>query len=262
VVTSVAIATDPTRTEVVEVLQGEIWSRLTELATTADLVELLLDTRQSLSLAEQAAAGPHGKSAHAPVPGSLAAYSMAAEIRFTLLHDAAFITRHLRRAQICALVRPLPTDPTVTQLIGHVRALVAAAPSPRLLRAVQVDIDQVTEAAGVVVDGNPETFLAEPCPHCERPTLVAHQYPDKPDQDVVLCARDRSSRRDRRYRPCICKTEECPCHIDPTRWRHQWFRVLGNRADGWGTLGRLIDARRETKPDQNSTETDPEGNPT
>lgn len=229
-------------------LQADIGAQLRELATSADLVTLLLDTRQDLGIAAETGVG--SSSTEAKVPGSVAAYSMAAEIRFTLIHDARLITRALHGSGVNPLVRPLGSDPTTSQLIGHTRALVNAAPSPRLLRAVLVDLTDITSRASALVDGDSTWQIPVPCPHCGLTTLVGHQYPKKPEQDVVICARDRSRRGEKRYLKCVCKDPLCQCHVDPIRHRHRWYRTHGNRTDSWNALSDLInppESRRRTR---------------
>ncbi len=233
----------------VTILQADIRTQLRELATSADLVTLLLDTTQDLGLAGESGI-TRTKSAEAPAPGSVAAYSMAAEIHATLTHSASYINRHLRQAGVHALIKNPDLDPTTSQLIGRVLALTHAAPSPRLLRAVLFDLSDLTERAGALVDGDSTWEIPVPCPHCGLTTLVGHQYPKRPEHDVVICARNRDRRGDRRYTKCVCKNPLCQCHVDPVRFRHRWFNTTGWGVETWNALSDLInppESRKRTR---------------
>ena len=146
---------------------------------------------------------------------TISAVHVEAEILFTN-HDLIRRTiRRLRDAGVCTLHR-LDVDPTTVQVVEHLRTLIWSAPSPSLLQEIQRETDHLTELASLTIDGNDRAGMEDPCPHCNRQTLVAY-FRD----GLIRCDRDPHTSN---YAPCQCEDRYCDCKSKPVSFRHTWYR--------------------------------------
>lgn len=268
----------------VEDLQAEISKSLTDLAALADLVHQLVDSHQR-GLGFLTAEGrkildaqlladrkfrrtqpdrfdDDGRlvlgldflnrdtmvagTGHVATAATISALSVDAEILFTLHHLIRRVTKALERAGLCTLHR-LPAEPPRNQLLAHLRKLCWDAPSRSLLTEVQRDLDQLHEAANLVIDGNDRTAMDDPCPHCGRKTLVVYFR-----KGLIRCDRDP---RTGHFQVCRCPDSYCDCKQKPVSFRHSWWRAARlapnpRTAHDWHDLaGRLNHNRtKETCP--------------
>lgn len=171
-----------------------------------------------------------------PAPVSITAASVEAEVAFTARHLIQRIVRALSRAGVCVIHR-LPTNPSTTQLLSHLRRLTMFAGNRPLLASVLADLEAVKSAAERVVDGADRVLLDDHCPHCDRHTLVVNFQTGE-----ITCDRD----PDGHHHPCRCPDAYCDCKRTPVTHRHTWHRDRGTSADGWWALADRLNLTRTT----------------
>lgn len=188
-------------------------------------------------------------SGHVRAPGNVAALSVDADIVFTLRHLVKSTTRRLYLGDRICLVpaAPLPAEPTTLQLIGRMRELVVLVRHEDHLNQVWRELQRLKADAAQLVDGDDRTLLVEPCPYCDRRTLVLLKE-DDPDggrvPHVIRCDRDQHTGA---YAPCRCPDPVCECKTKPVAHRHEWIRPTPGVPDKrrkWRDLSNLLAARR------------------
>lgn len=244
---------------------------LTDLAGTRQPVGLGFQTPDSRAAADAAAAADraatHGhdrtsilgqgwlapdntdRLGQSPAPVSIAATSAAVEILFALRH-------HIRRlapiaaaaaADVAAqgvttyeaaalLDRPPVTDADVVDLVGHLRRIIKLVDNRPHLAAVLRDLEHLEDRARDVIDGPARSNLPEPCPWCDRTSLVVHHR-------IRGGARTQTIRCEGSH-PCECDWEWCGCHRNPVRNRHEWVNS-GRATHTWHQLSNLQNSRKE-----------------
>jgi hypothetical protein len=177
-------------------------------------------------------------SGHVRAPGTVSAVSTSADIAFTLHELVQKTTWWLERREGTCVIGDVPAEPTPEQLILRLRALVLHVTSDRRLLHVWRETRRLVEDATYVVDGDERAALDDPCPHCDRRTLVAYMR-----RDLIRCDRDRTGR----YGLCRCSDPLCECRRRPIAYRHEWHRTpqaAGDRRRTWSALNNLLTARR------------------
>lgn len=278
-------AVEKTAARVAE-LHAEISTSLEKIVVLAGRLDDLADTRQSAGLGfmtEQtkqlankqterdraAARNQHAPRQHVGLkflnaaavlgsgqvqaPVTINAVSVAAEIRYALLH-------HLRRMSRTALLRvleeeqasaedhgacpwprsaitstALDTDATTRVLAERLQLLVAGYRNRLNLQALSRELQHLEERARDVIDGPARTNHPDPCPWCGRRSLVILHRQDGQDVQIVRCEG---------HHACECDHEFCDCHRNPTRNRHEWINS-GRAAHTWHGLHNLQTKRKE-----------------
>lgn len=180
-------------------------------------------------------------SGHVRAPGNVAGLSVDADIAFTL-HDLVDKTTWWlnRRAGICYAGRDeLPAEPTAPQLIVRLRGLVVLTEDQRRLHHVWREVQRLNEDATYLVDGDDQSRLDDPCPHCGRDTLVVRWR-----EDLIRCGRDQHTGA---FAFCRCADPLCECKARPIAYRHEWHRTdqaAGDRRHTWKALNNLLTTRR------------------
>lgn len=177
-------------------------------------------------------------SGHVRAPGTVSAISVVADIAFTLTELVQKSTWWLERRQATCVVGDMPPEPTAEQLAARLRTVVVLLTDQRRLDHVLRETRRLVDDANYVVDGDDRTAMPDPCPHCDRQTLVAYMR-----EDLIRCDRDRNGR----YTFCRCADPLCECRHRPIAYRHEWFRtdaLAGDRRRTWRALNNLLATRR------------------
>lgn len=177
-------------------------------------------------------------------PVTMPAVSAAAEIHHTLAHHVRRLSRPAVLAALeveqtqaddhgyCPWPRPgvlgLAPNPEKTNLGQLVRALtilVANYTNRRNLEHLLRDLDHLEQTAKTVIDGPAATNHPDPCPWCDRHTLVIHHRAPGRDRMFIRCEGTH---------PCVCDDPWCDCHRHPHRNRHEWVHTgsAKNPVDG------------------------------
>lgn len=264
--------------DLVDQLRGDIRDQLTEIVKLDDYLAGLAHTRQSVgpgfltadaraladkqTRADRAAARTQPArhtpglawlnadylfaGTQTPAPVTISATSASAEV-------ATVLTHHVRRLAVVAvraaaaavpgshgrLPIDLPTtdpDQGVLGLAAQLADLVDVCTSRPRLQALLRDLEHTTARASDVVDGPARANHPDPCPWCGQQTLVVHnRRPGSPTPARIRCEG---------HHRCECDYEDCACHRNPIRHRHEWTNS-GRVAHTWSQLANLQAARRE-----------------
>lgn len=150
-----------------------------------------------------------------PAPGSVAAYSAAAEADMVVSHLIRVLNARLHEASVCLI--PRNKFGYAYHLAGHLADLVDVTANTRLLTDAHRDLVDVTIKVREVVEGPDKVTPPNPqCPLCHRNTLVSHLH-ERPQ--TIECSRDID---DGTLHRCECTDSMCPCHGDPVKHRHRW----------------------------------------
>lgn len=243
-----------------EALQLEIAQLLTTLVAEAPFVAALVDSRQrSLGFlspqaradqdaavrAERAAqreatvqGRPLGHGA-TPTPGNFKGIAVDVDLWATAAHTRRRLIRWHRNSATPQDQMLLPQDPTTKQILDSLRGLIWTCDADRLLREILTDLRKARDAVDALLHGEDRMLLGD-CPHCDRPTLVAHF-----DQGFIRCGKDQGTGH---YHACVCPDPLCGCKRTPVTHRHIWWNHRGRNADGWLTLASRIRLDRLAHP--------------
>lgn len=179
-------------------------------------------------------------SGHVRAPGNVGGLSVDADIAFTL-HDLVDKTTWWlnRRGGVCYFGPALPAEPTALQLLARLRGLVLITVDQRRLHNIWREVTRLNEDATYLVDGDDQSRLEDPCPHCGRDTLVVRWR-----EDLIRCGRDQHTGA---FAFCRCADPLCECKAKPIAYRHEWHRTdqaAGDRRHTWKALNNLLTTRR------------------
>lgn len=274
------IQVEETRPPDVPAMRAEVAALLVDVEVVAGLVEALTDTRQRglgffthagrqamddairaerkshvradariAGLNVTAATNVVHKVGQAPTPGNLKALTTEVELWAVVRHLARRTVTHLYRRGVCAM-HPLPDDATVSSIVLHLARLLPFVDDPGALQEMTREISTALQAAGEVVYGDSRIAFDEPCPHCQRRSLVA--YFNRPTNDVdidfIRCDTDPQTGH---YNRCTCSDPLCECKRRPYSFRHTWYRKAGTGPDTWRGLNQRLGITRTAKRGSN-----------
>lgn len=201
-------------------------------------------TESSLRWLNASSIGTASGQTEAPV--TVSATSVSAEILFTLQdhvrrlgkpfdHSRREAIRTENRDGVCAwprpwyVARPVTNDGDVLQLARELLRLIDTSQSTEELTAIRRSLEHLEEKARDVVRGPARTNFPDPCPWCDRKTLVVHHRDPGRAEMFVRC--------DGHHR-CQCDDTRCPCQRNPHKNRHEWVNS--------GSATNTVDGRAST----------------
>lgn len=246
----------------VEDLRVHIGQTLTDLAGKIRQVQDLVDTRQrglgfatveslaamdeqirkerAARLWNEKARGGVKITGDVPAPGNIAAWAYLAEAHMILLEESRRIVRAFHTAGVCSL-HQLPPEPTIPQILGHLRRLSWHLATPRPLERLLRQLESLVDEATRLLDGADKTRLEGACPHCGRRTLVVYFTGTRHVREgTIRCDRDPDTGQ---FEDCVCPDPFCDCKNDP-RHRHEWHRDNGTGPNGWWKLADRLNLNR------------------
>lgn len=260
--TNTATEPDEVKGLSVEDLRVYIGQHLTDLATKLDQVQDLVDTRQrglgfataealmamdeqirkerAARLWNEKARGGVKITGEVPAPGNIAAWSFLAEAHMLLLDESRRIVRAFHAAGVCTL-HQLPPEPSIRQLLGHLRRLSWHLANARRLYRLYIQLEYLVDEATRLLEGADKTRLDGACPHCGRKTLVVYFTATRHiPEGTIRCDRDPDTGA---FEDCVCPDPFCACKNDP-RHRHEWHRDNGTGPNGWWKLADRLNLNR------------------
>ena len=255
-------------------LRTHLRKALTNLRADARVVEDLLDSHQSgygfLTPAQKAAVEiqaakdrrdqavrlkngePLGHGAIA-TPGNIGAISLSDVTRRGLRASVRRLTEHLYRRPSVCVTRPLPAEPTLAELAGHVLHLadLVLDTDVEVLADIAAGLDEHLTGLRSFIDGEDQQRIGNNCPHCGRNTLILFR------REWTIRCLDEPTATD--FAPCTCREVICECKTRPVTFRHSWamspgpgglsFHALG-RALGVTTRNRTRNRKHQPHPEQ------------
>lgn len=221
---------------------------MTAAAKEAQDQQVRKDKRDQKKRTREGAPAGHGETR---APGNLRAIDVNVQIWATVTDILRRLRQvHRRRGTVPIHRAPDPETATVVDLLHHLAALVGDITETRILNAVLHDLEHAVELADTLIDGEDRVALHDPCPNCNRQTLVvtfvAPKDADAAAADIARCERDQHTGR---FHPCVCPDPLCGCKVDATAFRHTWHRARPqSSSESWHHLATRITFTRVVTP--------------
>ena len=172
-------------------------------------------------------------------PGNIGAISLSDVTRRGLRASVRMLTDHLyRRPRLC-VTRPLPAEPTLYQLAGHLLHLadLVLDTDVEVLADVAAGLDEHIAKLQAFIDGQDQQRIGTHCPHCGRNTLILFRR-----EFVIRCLDEPTATT---FAPCTCNDPLCECKTRPVTFRHAWAMNAGSSSSkSWRSLAGALGVQR------------------
>lgn len=268
------VTEDKAEPQTLEEYRTEIRKALRDITADAELVQVLIDSRQRRmvdvdarareAMASQIAEEQRARDArrrqeehvglgwmrpdetaknHGPTaaPGDVSAISLSEEI-FRTLRTVVIDLTDYDHVPLLAEITGLEKTRTTARRIRLYLSTVNEADLPALGRSYDALTQLLTDVTSLIDGHGQKSRLSAPCPHCDLETLVAFW-----DDQLIRCERETKAKH---YAPCVCSDPLCECKTRSVSHRHVWYGPASQagKTPSWYALSDRLNISRSITP--------------